>query len=139
MNEIEIENYLVSDKYISKFHIDVISYDEIPQYVKKPSLYVINTDHSSGPGKHWVCIFVDELKMEYFDSLGDEPVELHDFLSSQKKPYIYNVRRIQSLTSNVCGAYCILYCYFRSRGYDLEYFMNMFSEDVDANDVLVEL
>jgi hypothetical protein len=39
---------------------------------------VLNTDYSTGPGKHWVCVFVDmrneeEFTIEFFNSSGRQP------------------------------------------------------------------
>ena len=39
---------------------------------------VLNTDYSSGPGKHWFCIFIDmkskPFTIEYFNSSGNMPL-----------------------------------------------------------------
>jgi len=39
---------------------------------------VLNTDYSTGPGKHWVCVFIDmrneeEFTIEFFNSSGRQP------------------------------------------------------------------
>lgn len=65
--------------------LGVISRDQIMQLVpdflenanaKRPSCFVMNLDKSTGPGTHWVGVFIDLDKsksVEYNDSFGEEP------------------------------------------------------------------
>ena len=138
MNETEIYNLLKSDKYTSKYFLGVMSYDRLPQENPPPGLYVVNTDVSTGPGKHWVCIFFGNTT-EYFDSLGRPPQELKSYLKQYASTYMYSTKRIQGIGSDVCGDYCILYAYFRCRGKSMNAFVNMFSDNLDENDILVEM
>ena len=138
MNELEIATYLSSDSFTSKYFKGVLAYDQLSVSGQNEGLYVVNTDDSFGDGKHWVCVFLSDIN-EYFDSLGKPPTEVKPFLENMHKPYVYSTQRLQSETSDVCGDYCILYAYFRCRGYKLDYFMNQFSVDPIYNDVLVAL
>jgi len=41
-----------------------------------PIAFVVNTDKSSGPGEHWVAIFIDQNgRGYYFDSYGRPPLK----------------------------------------------------------------
>ena len=139
MNELQIVNYLNSDRYTSKHFVGVFARDEIIKQILKPGLYVVNTDISSGPGIHWVCIYVNSNQVDYFDSLGLPPDNFLNFLRRQKKKYLYSTKQLQSTQSDVCGDYCILYAYFKCRGYSLLDFVNLFTNYVDYNDLMVEL
>ena len=46
----------------------VYSIDTLPKYVKAyPCCYIINTDESTGSGKHWVCAYFNSnMKAEFF-------------------------------------------------------------------------
>ena len=140
MNENQITTYMLGDEYISKYFVQVVSYDELPNKSEIPVLYVVNTDTSEGFGKHWVCVFIQEDMIEYFDSLGKEPKELYKFLRNQNIPFKYSLKQIQQNYSDVCGDYCILYSYFRSRGYGIEWFLDLFdNQRLTENDILVEI
>ena len=52
---------------------------------------------------------------------------------------MYNSKRLQSIGSDVCGDYCVLFTFFRSRNYDLKWFVELFSSNTDRNDSLVKL
>lgn len=138
MNELEIAKYLSADKYISKFFRGVFARDELVENDRGEGLYIINTDISTGPGKHWVCLFLSD-ETEYFDSLGLAPVEVKAFLDNRLEPYVFSSQRLQGPNSDVCGDYCILYAYFRCRGWMLEDFIKLFTTNLDQNDRIVEL
>lgn len=79
---------------------------------------VYNLDVSSGPGTHWVAVYIDNKNNEinYYDSYGSEPIKLiNDFIFNLKKKYsqlgynptiIYNDKRHQYGGSE-CGMYSI--------------------------------
>ena len=138
MNEFTLSRYMLTDPFTVKYFNGVLSYDELPTQFAKPGLYIVNTDVSYGPGKHWVCLYIDN-KIEYFDSLGREPDQLLYFIQNQNMEYSFNTRQIQNSFSDVCGDYCMLYCYFRARGHSLSWFINLFGNDLQDNDETVSL
>ena len=70
MNGRDLRELLTSDIHIKRIFKGVYSRDKLPRYrMKKPSLLIVNTDHSKGPGEHWICIFVGiNNVIEYWDS-----------------------------------------------------------------------
>jgi len=64
MNSDEIERFL--RRHLEDFD-GVFSVDTLPA---KPHLLVCNTDPSYRPGRHWICIFVEDGRGKYFDSFG---------------------------------------------------------------------
>ena len=48
----------------------VFAADDLPD---EPHLLVSNTHPTSRPGRHWVCICVENGRGEYFDSFGRPP------------------------------------------------------------------
>lgn len=110
---------------------------------------VLNTDTSNGPGKHWVCIFVDCRSdllwtIEYFNSSGNPPCnDVVEWMECQRKNLseIHDINYIKTITvtnivhqkSNTeCGMY-VLY-YIRSRLDDIPYHYFLTNRIVD-NDV----
>ena len=92
--------------------------------------YLINTDHSAGPGEHWVCVWCDGRgHVEYFDSFGLPPVfaSIQNFIDRNRSGrFKYNKRLLQSLTSSACGLYVLYYVLMKSRGATLSRVQQMF-------------
>ena len=146
MNELEIDLYLKNDLYTSGCYRGVMSFEELPHLeTRRPSLYVINTDKRSGPGLHWTVLHLPSEKNdppEFFDSLAETPshynASIENYLIRHGPQYNIIKDRIQGKYSSVCGNYCVLFAYFRCRGYSLEQFVSNFDRnDVDMNDVMV--
>lgn len=110
------------------YYQGVISADEIPliKPAKKIS-FVMNTDVSSGKGKHWVAVYIDaedDYEINYYDSLGDPPSDM--FMRDIKKladkvSPIYQLRmkinsiRSQKDDSTTCGYMAVAFIRKRLR------------------------
>jgi len=136
MNTVEINNYLKDlDCYGGAF-----CRDQLPPIHKRPCVIISNTDPCSKPGQHWVAMnFKRDGTGEYFDSFGYPP--LSEDLINHLNLYCpsgwkYNNRIFQSIDSNVCGLYCILYV---KRKCTSKKFYNLFTRDSLLNDALVQL
>lgn len=106
--------------------------------IEKNKFYIVNTDASYNPGKHWVAIFTSKIP-EFFDSLGQAPSHydrrFECLMIHQGPVYRYNSKRIQNYGSETCGQYCIYYVMQRSKGYSMEDIVNNFSGiDLYGND-----
>jgi len=112
----------------------VFSADMLPA---KPHLLVVNTDASHKPGRHWVCMCMENGCGEYFDSFGQPPTaNFERYLNRHCSSWTFNSRQLQSVISRFCGHYCICYCVLRSRGIDMSKIVNSFTTDTALNDVL---
>ena len=136
MDTREIERFVKQDGTCRGIFQGVFSVDILP---KKPRLLVCNTDPSSQPGTHWIAIFVDSNRRgEYFDSFGRKPSEIfEEYMNDNCFEWIYNTRKLQSITSSFCGYYCCFYCMFRCKGFDLSRIVNIFTRDTNLNDSIV--
>ena len=114
----------------------VFSIDTLPD---NPHLLVFNTDNSRSAGRHWVCIYVEDGRGEFFDSFGRRPNEAFERYMNRhcSSSWLFNDRQLQSVVSNFCGHYCICYCFLRSRGIDMRKIVRSFTSDTGLNDVLV--
>jgi len=114
----------------------VFSADTLPA---KPRLLICNTDPSHRPGRHWICIHIEDGHGEFFDSLGRRPNELFERYMNRHcaSSWIFNDRQLQSVVSKFCGHYCTCYCICRNRGIDMRKFVSSFTSDTGFNDVLV--
>lgn len=107
--------------------------DELMKYVKKGDKqfgFVINTDNSNQPGRHWRCVYINNMddypSIEYFDPLteGKPEQSLIDICRkiaikmNPSKLFKYKqnmIRRQSKLTSN-CGYHCIHFLEGRYQG-----------------------
>ncbi len=108
-NEIESILKLIISPTKANF-LGVFPKDLIPSFdsLKFPACLVSNTDPSSKPGTHWVALYlVSPTHIEFFDSYGLHP-RANGFTFNVSE---YNRVQFQSISSNVCGQYCIYYFY----------------------------
>ena len=84
----------------------VFSRDNVPQLSNR--FYIINLDDLQGPGTHWVVVFNIGKPCIYFDSFAvPPPKEVIKRMLKTKKDLVRNTYRIQDLTSDNCGFFCI--------------------------------
>jgi len=101
--------------------LGVFALDQIPStFTQYPCAYVANTDPSSHKGQHWVAFYHDSpTHLEFFDSYGQPPQTYSFPFPSNLSSLKYNSYPFQSLTSSVCGQYCIFFVYHRSHNTSL--------------------
>ena len=70
---------------------------------------IVNLADSNKTGTHWVCYRKIDNKIFYFDSYAVSFIP--DIIKNQypKHKFICNIYLIQSIDSNQCGRYCILF------------------------------
>jgi|688.fasta_scaffold17848_7 hypothetical protein len=138
LNGKQIYEILNSDDYSHKIFKAVLPRDKLPNKVKYPSAYIINTQGSSHPGEHWLAIYYDKNgNCDFFDSFGLNPAiyGFIDFLNKTCKKWNYNNKQIQSLMSEFCGYYCTYFILLRSRNIPMECILNFFdNKDFFKND-----
>ena len=100
---------------------------------------VFNESKHSDPGSHFVCIYANEKKLFYFDSMGlsleNDYIKL--FAYSCGRTVIPSSIQIQSLDSIMCGFFCICFLLYMSLGFDFKNFFDCFSSDLKLNDTIV--
>lgn len=124
----------------------VFAVDNLPDVnCRNPTFYIVNTDLSSGVGKHWVLIMIINSYscIEWFDSLNNKPQFYHNNLlkfvtRNFRRSYVSNSIQIQSNQSNKCGEFCMYVSDMRCMGCKYTEIMQTFNETVlSENDVFV--
>lgn len=122
MNTSQLLCTLKCDDTLRKDVQGVYAVDALPigQLEKYPCGFIVNTDPSGMPGKHWVAIYFDAYKTgEFFDSYGKRPEYYNTmfltFLRRNALFYRYNNKKLQNDYSNVCGHYCVYFLMLRAR------------------------
>ena len=104
MSNLKIDEILKHDKeYIGTYSKDNV------HVLKNNQSTIINLQDSNKNGSHWVSYKKIGNKIFYFDSYGVAYVP--DIIKKQysKHKFICNIYRIQSIDSNQCGRFCILF------------------------------
>ena len=138
MNTIQLQRFMLNDPYICRYMGGVVAINDLPLFVDKPRTFIVNTDPNNLPGKHWIVVFVDDV-CEHFNSSSRKPSKSFSNYMMVKGPnYMFNTNRVQALGSNTCGLYCLFFAYFRCRGYSFQSVINMFSDNLLLNELVVK-
>ena len=102
ISNFKINEILKNDKnYIGTF-----SKDNVP-ILKNNESSIVNLANSFNKGTHWVGMKFINNKLFYFDSYGIPFIP--DIIKKQYDKIITNIYRIQSIDSNECGKFCIMF------------------------------
>ncbi len=132
---------LVKDHYTKKTFCGVIPINHLPvKKLNQSCSFIVNTEDSTKPGEHWFAIYAPKYgKIEYFDSYGLKPInqQVYDFISVNRKKFIYNSKKIQGIDSENCGKYAVFYLFFRNRGLTLNNYSKFFTSNKKFNDKII--
>lgn len=97
----------------------VFARDVLPERKKKNRIFIMNTDTSNLPGKHWVAVIVRNNVGYCFDPLGFPPSPtLASWMNRKYSNWSSNAnRRVQPLYSELCGYYCLYFLFWCSKRY----------------------
>ena len=131
----ELSAIISRDIRLNRQFLDVFAADQLPYQIPVGSLAIANCCNREDPGQHWVAICQETSnRLVMFDSFGLPPSAYNLENKLPADVIVYNNRQLQSVFSNVCGQYCLYYCYFKARGYDMSDILTIFSNDVVSND-----
>ena len=140
MDTSQILAALESDPVTRKKFCGVFSSDHLPKVVDRfPCGFIANTGPADKPGLHWVCFyFQSKLKGEFFDSYGRPPDYYQEifkeYLINHGDNWTFNSKQLQSVSSDVCGQYCVFYLSHRARGHSMNTIVNMLDSNRNVND-----
>jgi hypothetical protein len=134
MNTSDIVQILRKDNCVKHKFRGIFSADQIPSVLLEGA-YIVNTDESWLPGKHWVSFYKEGGKVEYFDSYGFKP--LSKFENALGENLHYNAEQIQSYFTTVCGQHCIYFLHERCSNKSMIEIINQFTENHLQNDIRV--
>ena len=125
-------NCCLSSHFLTSSHYEgCFALDELPltYLTKRPSLVVVNTAYSGSPGEHWVCFFLTDNDVFFFDSYGIAPSHktLLDFIAQNGGSSLnYNTRCLQGLLATTCGKFCTTYLLCRALGHSHVQYLALF-------------
>ena len=115
---------LVSRLLVGVCWLGVCALDELPDFSReiRPWCLILNTHPKNQPGTHWLALYAPIAGgIEFFDLFGLSPrIYSLDFLDPLHLSF-----SLKSPSSSVCGHYCIVYIYLRSRNNLLSDIVNL--------------
>ena len=138
MYETILEELLQKDPFTKQIYAGVLARDELPDKVKYPSCFIVNTKPRHHSGEHWLAIFYDSKgHADFFDSYGNPPsfFKLESFIERTSKSWSFNKIRIQGYSS-FCCYYSLLYLLERARNTSHNFFSYL-NKNYELNDVKI--
>ena len=143
MDTFQLKSIIGKDKFARKSFCGVIPIDYLPKTrLLKTCSFIVNTEDSSKPGKHWIVIYAPlNGFVEYFDPFGLKPTksEILEFMKINGNNFIYNPHQIQASSSYYCGLFCLFYILLRSRRISMLKIIKFFNEHSNLNDDIIKI
>lgn len=142
MDSRQLESILFQNKFTQGKFLGVFPSDQLPKKIQNfPCCFIANVDPSEEPGSHWVAFYVSSsLQLEFFDSYGNSPEAfpgpIYDYTNHFPRVE-FNTQPLQSISTVVCGHYCVYYLYSKCRGLSLKHVQASFVTNHISNDVKV--
>ena len=140
MDTIDIINTIRCNRKTWKTFCGVYANDTLPYVVSAPCALVINKDKQSGPGTHWVAIFITSHRTGvYMDSLGKLPsIGVQNFLHRNTNSWTLSLQQIQHPMSELCGMFVCVFLHFMANQKSYHEFISMFhTKNLLYNDFVV--
>ena len=137
------KNYPLSNFFINnllknyKKFIDCFSKDQIPLIENNKSIN-INLQNSNQPGSHWIALKRVNNTIFVFDSLGIGYLPVGIFKVYKKFKIITNIYRIQDISSNLYGMFCVLFLLYnvKSKNDSIKFLTLFNSNDFLKNELI---
>ena len=86
-------------------------------------------------------VYIGSDTSEFFDSLGNHlskyKYNFESALAVNSSNYVMNTQRLQSMGSNLCRLYYLLYIFLRELSYSFNDIIMLFSNDTQDNDYFI--
>lgn len=127
---------------LRRVHAGTYPLDALPTLLitGRPRHILYNASPSTDRGTHWLSIWLsNDTTAEVMDSLGQRPIspEVLSFLRRHASRSVYSTQKIQDISSNACGLYCLSHGLARARGYSFTHWLSRFSDCPANNDQIV--
>lgn len=146
LNNVQLDHLAKADPMLKPFFFGTVPCDQLPSKPckDKPRGYIVNTDPAELPGRHWIALWTEGNMCEVMDSYAlpldvyQTTAPLQAWLKTHWKDVIRNGQSLQSLFSQSCGDYALMYLKAKARQQSMQAFVNQFSKhNYVGNDHLV--
>jgi hypothetical protein len=144
----EIDSALKKAHETNQIYLGTFAINQLPdrKIERFPSCLIVNTCPArikNGSTCHWVAIYIDKNKVEYFDTSGLPTFlgnhQLTRFLEKQQKKISFNYKQIQAFNSIKCGQFSCIFVFGKSIRYPMKKIIKLFhKKDLEKNDEIVQ-
>ena len=141
LNNLQLDYLAGTHPILAQVFYGTVPCDRLPRTLPQegPTAYIVNTDPHDEPGRHWIAIWTEGNVSEIMDSYGlslevygtTDPIM--EWLDRHFKYQMHNGQSLQSLFSQSCGDYALMYLIDRAEGHSMQQFMNRFKKDDYVN------
>ena len=141
LNNLQLDHLARSQPKLSRVFYGTVPCDRLPRTLphEGPTACIVNTDPHDEPGKHWIAIWTEGNVSEIMDSYGlslevygtTDPIV--EWLNRHFKYQLHNGKSLQSLFSQSCGYYALMYLIDRAEGRSMQQFLNRFKRNDYVN------
>ena len=136
LNNLQLDYLAGTHPKLAQVFYGTVPCDRLPRTLPQegPTAYIVNTDPHDEPGRHWIAIWTEGNVSEIMDSYGlslevygtTDPIV--EWLSRHFKYQLHNRQSLQSLFSQSCGDYALMYLIDRAEGRSMQQFLNRFKK-----------
>ena len=141
LNNLQLDYLAGTHPKLAQVFYGTVPCDRLPRTLPQegPTAYIVNTDPHDEPGRHWIAIWTEGNVSEIMDSYGlslevygtADPIV--EWLSRHFKYQLHNGQSLQSLFSQSCGDYALMYLIDRAEGRSMQQFLNRFKKNDYVN------
>ena len=141
LNNLQLDHLAMNHPELASVFYGTVPCDRLPKTPSKegPTAYIVNTDPHDKPGMHWIALWTEGNVCEIMDSYAI-PLEvycttqpLQEWLNCNFKYRVHNGKSLQSLFSQSCGIYALIYLIYHAQGRSMNEFLNLFETNDYVN------
>ena len=142
MNGRDLDRILKSNRVTKRQYIGTFPASIFPESGRDSYSFISNTQEHNKKGDHWVGWFIRDRTVTFMDTFGRAPDDetfpdyFSDFIDKFDNVEFSRVQ-IQSISSQLCGYFCIQFVYIMSLGLEIDAFIKEYTTDTLLNDILV--
>ena len=135
LNNVQLDHLASTHPTLSRVYYGAVPCDRLPKTLPQdggPTAYIVNTDPHDEPGTHWIAVWTHGNVCEVMDSyavsldVNGTAVPLKEWLDRHFKYQIHNWKSLQSIFSQSCGDYALMFLIDRAEGRTMSEFLNRF-------------
>lgn len=131
LNNLQLDYLARSHPELSKVFYGTVACDKLPSVLMKEgaTAYIVNTDPHDEPGKHWIALWTEGNVCEIMDSYAlsldvyGTAAPLQEWMDRQFKYQMRSGKSLQSLFSQSCGDYALMFLVDRAEGRSMNDFL----------------
>ena len=143
LNNLQLDHLASMHPQLSRVFYGTVPCDRLPKTLPEEgrTAYIVNTDPHDQPGKHWIAMWTYDNVCEVMDNYGlslrvyGTTYPLEEWMGHHFKYQMHSGKSLQSIFSQSCGDYALMFLIDRAEGRSMNDFLNRFKKnDFVSND-----